>query len=53
MKANHRFISQPPEFWAYVRLVSQDRNYTERGTDRVKAINLDEIVKAHPWEPRS
>ena len=46
MKANHRFIWQPPEFWAYVRLVSQDRNYTERGTDRVKAINLDEIVKA-------
>ena len=46
MKANHRFISQPPEFWAYVRLVSQSRNYTERGTDRVKAINLDEIVEA-------
>ena len=45
MKANHRFISQPPEFWAYVRLVSQSAGYTERGTDRVKAINLDEMVE--------
>ena len=46
MKANHRFIAQPPEFWAYVRLVSQSAGYTERGTDKVKAINLDEIVEA-------
>ena len=45
MKANYRFISQPPEFWAYVRLVSQSAGYTEKGTGRVKAINLGEIVE--------
>ncbi len=46
MKADLRFISQPPEFWAYVRLVSQLAGYTRRGTHRVKAINLEEIVEA-------
>ena len=46
MKANHRFISQPPQFWAYVRLVSQLAGYTRRGTHRVKAVNLAEIVEA-------
>ena len=46
MKADPRFISQPPEFWANVRLVSQSAGYTERGANRVKAIDLDEIVEA-------
>ncbi len=46
MKPNHRFISQSQEFWAYVRLISQSAGYTRRGTDRVKAINLEEIVEA-------
>ena len=46
MKADPRFISQSPEFWAYVRLVSQSSGYTERGTNRVKVINLDAIVAA-------
>ena len=45
MKADSRFISQPPEFWANVRLVSQSAGYTERGTNRVQAINLDAIIK--------
>ena len=45
MKADSRFMSQPPEFWAYVRLVSQSAGYTERGTNRVKAIDLDAIVE--------
>ena len=44
MKADSRFISQPPEFWANVRLVSQSAGYTERGTNKVKALNLDEII---------
>jgi hypothetical protein len=39
-------MSQPPEFWAYVRLVSQSAGYTRRGTHSVKAINLEEIVEA-------
>lgn len=46
MKANYRFISQSLEFWAHVRLVSQSAGYTERGTGRVKAINLEEMVEA-------
>ena len=46
MKANYRFISQPPEFWAYVRLVSQSARYSERGSGKVKAVNRDEIIKA-------
>lgn len=46
MKPNHRFISQSQEFWAYVRLISQSAGYTRRGTDKVKAVNLEEIVEA-------
>ena len=45
MKANPRFSSQPPEFWANVRLVSQSAGYTERGTDRVKTPSLDAVVE--------
>ena len=45
MKADPRFISQPPEFWANVRLVSQSAGYTERGTNTVKAPNLDAIFE--------
>ena len=46
MKADQRFISQPPEFWAYVRLISQFAGYKERGADRIKAIDRREIVEA-------
>ena len=46
MKADPRFISQPPEFWAYVRLISQSAGYSERGANSVKAINFDAIVEA-------
>ena len=45
MQADPRFISQPPEFWANVRLVSQSAGYTEPGTNRVKAINLDAVIE--------
>ena len=45
MKANYRFISQSLDFWAHVRLVSQSAGYTERGTGKVKAINLAAIVE--------
>ena len=46
MEADPRFISQPLAFWANVRLVSQSAGYTERGANRVKALELDEIVMA-------
>ena len=44
MKANHRFISQGPEFWAHVRIISQKARYSQRG--RVKTVTLDAIVRA-------
>ena len=46
MKADPRFISRPPEFWANVRLISQSAGYSEQGANRVKAIDLDAIVQA-------
>ena len=46
MKADDRFISKSQEFWAHVRLISQDAKYKEKGADKVKAIRRDEIVKS-------
>lgn len=43
MKANPRFLSQPKEFWANVRTISQEIGYTERGADSIKTPTIKAI----------
>ncbi|MDD2915880.1 MAG: hypothetical protein PHP70_11245 [Gallionella sp.] len=43
MKADRRFLSQPKEFWANVRTISQEVGYTERGKDSIKIPSLQSI----------
>ena len=43
MKANLRFLSQPKEFWANVRTISQEVGYTERGKDAIKIPSLQSV----------
>jgi len=43
LKPNSRFLNQPKNFWAYVRLIGQEVGYTERRTGRIKIPTLQEI----------
>ncbi len=43
MKADHRFVSQAPEFWANVRTIGQEVGYTQRGEGVIKVPTLDEV----------
>lgn len=43
MKADTRFITQPKEFWANVRTISQEVGYTERGANTIKIPSLSAI----------
>ena len=36
MEPNSIFLNLPKNFWASVRLISQEVGYTERGTGRIK-----------------
>jgi hypothetical protein len=45
LKSDPRFISQPKEFWANVRTISQEVGYTERGTKSIKIPTLLAILK--------
>ena len=47
MKAENRFLGQPLEFWANIKLISQKLGYTERNTSRIKVPSLDEIRQAY------
>lgn len=40
MKADPRFLTQPKEFWANVRTISQEVGYTERGANSIKIPSL-------------
>lgn len=44
MKPNPTFLSQPNNFWAHVRTVSQAIGYTVRGENRVKIPSIEEIA---------
>lgn len=46
MKADERFLAQPREFWANVRLVSEQVGYTARGKDEIKVPALSQIRDA-------
>ena len=43
MKANPRFLTQPKEFWANVRTISQEVGYTERRANSIKTPSLEAI----------
>ncbi len=43
MKADARFLSQPKEFWANVRTISQELGYTVRGAGTIKIASLREV----------
>jgi hypothetical protein len=43
MIANTSFSAMPLDFWAQVRLISQDMGYSVRGEDRVVAFSVEEI----------
>lgn len=46
MKADDRFLSQPREFWANVRLISEQVGYTVRGAKTIKVPTVDQIREA-------
>lgn len=46
MKANQLFLNQKPEFWAYVKTISQEVGYTNRSDKSIKVPTLIDIKKA-------
>jgi hypothetical protein len=47
MKAESKFLKQPLEFWANVKLISQKIGYTERGTSQVKVPTFEVIQSVY------
>lgn len=45
MRADPRFRSKPPMFWAYVRSISEWVGYTHRKTRKIKIPTVDEILE--------
>jgi hypothetical protein len=45
MKADKKFLAQPLEFWANVKLISQKNGYTDRKTGKIKVHDIASIVK--------
>ncbi len=43
MKPSNEFLHLPKNFWASVRLISQEVGYTEKSTSRIKVPNPEEI----------
>jgi len=46
MKPDPRFLNLPKDFWANVRLISQEVGYTVKGQGKIKIPSLAEIQKA-------
>lgn len=46
MKPNPEFLKQDKSFWAFVRTISEEAGYTERGKDRIKVPTIVEIEEA-------
>lgn len=46
MKPDQKFLSLPKDFWAHIRLISQEVGYTVRGKERIKVPSTEEIRKA-------
>lgn len=46
MRADPRFLDQPPEFWAYVRVVTRMLDAADRRTGAVKYYSMEDIHHA-------
>jgi hypothetical protein len=46
VKPDPRFLNQNKDFWAYVRLISQEVGYTVRGQGQIKIPSVAEIQKS-------
>lgn len=46
MQAENKFLNQPHEFWANIKLLSQKIGYTNRRTKSIKVPTLEEIQNA-------
>jgi hypothetical protein len=46
MKPDPRFLNLPKDFWANVRLISQEVGYTIRDQGQIKVPSLEEVQKA-------
>ena len=46
MKPDPKFAKCSAEFWANVRIISQELGYTQRGTKKIKTYSLDEMTGA-------
>ncbi|MFN0050227.1 MAG: hypothetical protein ACKVOU_13975 [Cytophagales bacterium] len=47
MKADQRFLNQPLDFWANIKLISQKAGYTDRKTKQIKVHTLEEIREVY------
>ncbi len=45
MRPDTRFLKESKSFWAYVRTISQQIGYTQRGTGQIKVPEIEEIVR--------
>jgi len=43
MKPDPKFLNLPKDFWAHIRLISQEVGYTVRGQERIKVPSVEEI----------
>ena len=46
MKPNRDFLDLDKSFWAFVRTLSEEIGYTQRGTDEIRVPTLDELTNA-------
>lgn len=46
MKPDKKFLSLPKDFWAHIRLISQELGYTVRGQERIKVPSVREMQEA-------
>jgi hypothetical protein len=47
MKADKKFLDQPLDFWANIKLISQKAGYTDKKTKHIKVHTLEEIKKVY------
>ncbi len=45
MRPIKEFCNQPPEFWALVKLVSMELQYSQRGTGKLKRYSAEDIAR--------
>ena len=47
MQAESKFLKQPQEFWANVKLINQKVGYTNRGIGTIKVPSIQDIKSAY------